>query len=295
MTEELKRPAAPGPAASLACALQTAPGLLVEGDAAQWLLLLQPGSVQLGYVDPPFGTGKVRRGQAAAFDDRASDPAAYARGIAPMLEGMWRALDDQGTLLVHLDWHASHYVKVLLDGLCGQRAFRNEIVWCYNGGAVPARDFPRKHDVILRYVKGASPRFHVTRRPYKENTQSVGRHSTYAREVAIDLGRGTPVTDWWADIPTVTGWSPERTGYPTQKPLMLLRRLIDACSDPGDLVLDPCCGSGTTAVAAHALSRRFVCGDLSAQALRLTQERLRAAGAEAPEPLQTGPGDGDRL
>ncbi|MDA8345992.1 MAG: site-specific DNA-methyltransferase [Thermaerobacter sp.] len=293
-----KRPDAHGLAASSALpldALQTEQGVLFQGDAENWLPMLPAGAIQLAYVDPPFGTGKLRRGEKAAFDDAERDPAAYAQALRPLLNGMWRALDDEGTLLIHLDWHASHYVKVLLDEICGLAAFRNEIVWCYNGGSVPVRDFPRKHDVILRYAKGRRPRFHVERRPFKENTQSVGRHSTYARDVAIDLERGTPVTDWWQDIPTVTGWSPERTGYPTQKPLMLLKRLIAACSDRGDIVLDPCCGSGTTGVAAHELGRRFLCGDRSPQALALTEDRLRAAGASWRGPLRPDLPEGDGL
>ena len=253
------------------------PVVLVEGRAEAWLGELPAGSVQLAYVDPPFGTGKRRQSSAGSYEDPASHPREYAEGFRPMLELLWRGLDQRGTLLVHLDHHASHYVKVLLDEICGIDAFRNEIVWCYNGGGVARSDYSRKHDVILRYAKG-EPRFHVERRPFKENTQAVGRHSTYAREVAIDLERGTPLTDWWTDIPTVTGWNPERTGYPTQKPLMLLERLIATCSDPGDLVLDPCCGSGTTAVAARRQGRLALVGDVSPAAVAVSAERLRAAG-----------------
>jgi site-specific DNA-methyltransferase (adenine-specific) len=292
------RPADLRPAAFLAEAvagLRDGEGVLVQAEAEEWLGGVEPGCAQLAYVDPPFGTGRVRQGQAAAYDDAVADPATYARSQRPILAALWDALDAEGTLLVHLDWHLSHYVKVLLDEICGVRAFRNEIVWCYNGGGVPRRDFPRKHDVILRYAKGTRPRFHVERRPYKENTQSVGRHSTYAREVAIDLARGTPLTDWWSDIPTVTGWSPERTGYPTQKPLMLLERLIAACSNAGDLVLDPCMGSGTTALAAFRTGRRFLCGDRSAQAVSLAIDRLHKAGASYLGPLRPVPGQTDRL
>ncbi len=253
------------------------PVLLVEGRAEAWLTMLPAGSVQLVYVDPPFGTGKRRESSAGAYDDPAAHPREYAEALRPLLELLWRALDERGTLLVHLDHHASHYVKVLLDDTCGIGAFRNEIVWCYNGGGVARSDYARKHDVILRYAKG-EPRFHVVRRPYKENTQAVGRHSTYAKEVAIDLARGTPLTDWWTDIPTVTGWNPERVGYPTQKPLMLLERLITTCSDAGDLVLDPCCGSGTTALAARRQGRMALIGDRSPAAVAVSAERLQAAG-----------------
>jgi len=251
--------------------------VLVDGRAEAWLPALPAGSAQLVYVDPPFGTGKRRQSSAGAFEDPAGHPQDYAESLRPMLELLWRALDGRGTLLVHVDHHPSHYLKGLLDGICGVTAFRNEVVWCYNGGGVARQDYSRKHDVILRYARG-EPRFHVLRQPYKENTQSVGRHSTYAKDVNIDLARGTPLTDWWTDIPTVTGWNPERLGYPTQKPLMLLERLIATCSDPGDIVLDPCCGSGTTAAAARRLGRLAIVGDRSPEAVGLTAQRLEAAG-----------------
>lgn len=197
------------------------------------------------------------------------------------LERMWGALRDGGTLWVHLDHHAAHRVKVLMDEAFGEESFRNEVVWCYNGGAVPRRDFPRKHDTLLRYVKGVDPTFHILRRPYKANTQSVGRHSTRARKVAIDLGRGTPLTDWWDDIRTVTGWSPERTGYPTQKPLALLERVVQTTSDPGDLVADFFMGSGTTVVAAARTGRRYLGVDIDPEAVAVARRRLAAVGEPA--------------
>lgn len=277
-----------GPAASPselreALGAGTAERLVVSGDADAWLPWIGAGTVQLAYLDPPFGTGKDRTGERGTFADGQGDPQVHAAWLGTRIETLWEALDETGNLVVHLDWHASHYVKVELDRRLGREHFRNEIVWCYNGGGVAARDFSRKHDVLLRYARSRSPRFHVMRRPYKENTQEVGRHSTYAKDVRIDLSRGTPLTDWWADIPTVTGWSPERSGYPTQKPLMLLTRLISALTDPGGLVVDPYCGSGTTAVAAARLGRRFAVGDRLPSAVDICLHRL---GAESGPPAR---------
>lgn len=292
MSREVQPPTAPRSAVS-ASGLQdalssgTAERIVVEADADAWLPWLGPRTAQLAYLDPPFGTGKERKGERGAFADLQEDPQAHAAWLGERIEVLWEALDPQGNLVVHLDWHASHYVKVELDRRLGRENFRNEIVWCYNGGGVAARDFSRKHDVLLRYARSPSPRFHVLRRPYKENTQSVGRHSTYARDVRIDLDRGTPLTDWWTDIPTVTGWSPERSGYPTQKPIMLLTRLIAALTDPGGLVVDPFCGSGTTAVAAARLGRRFVVGDRRSSAVDICLQRLGAE--EGPAPLWCAP------
>ena len=150
------------------------------------------------------------------------------------------------------------------------------------GGGVPKKDFPRKHDVILRYSKGSSWSFNKEFKPYKENTQEVGIHSTLSGENnEIDLERGTPVTDWWTDIRTVTGWHPERTGYPTQKPLALLDRIIKASSNRGDLVLDPFCGCGTAMVSASNLRRKYAGMDISSFACQtVMKERFNKAGIE---------------
>lgn len=283
MSEEVTRPTAVRSAVSMVVAremlaLGSARRLVLQGDAAQWLPWLGEGTAQLCYLDPPFGTGKSRVGERGEYGDDEEDPGQLAAWLGPLVELLWRSLDDRGNLVVHLDWHASHYVKVELDRRLGRDAFRNEIVWCYNGGGVARWDFSRKHDVLLRYARSERPRFHVLRRPYKENTQQVGRHSTYARDVRIDLERGTPLTDWWTDIPTVTGWAPERTGYPTQKPTMLLRRLIETLTDAEGLVVDPFCGSGTTAVAAQELGRRFAVGDRLEDAVEISLRRLGEVG-----------------
>ena len=181
---------------------------------------------------------------------------AYLIMMGIRLIEMQRVLRPTGSIYLHCDPTASHYLKALMDCVFGRTNFRNEIVWAYSGGGVPKRDFPRKHDTILRYA-GEERTFNVQRKPYKENTQQVGKHSTLSGGHDIDLARGTPVTDWWTDLNTVTGWSPEKTGYPTQKPLALLERIIRASSNEGDFVFDPFCGCATTLVAAEKLSRKW--------------------------------------
>ena len=200
--------------------------------------------------------------------------AAFLCFMAVRLVSMHRILRDDGSIYLHCDPTAGAYLKTLMDAVFGQKQFRNEIIWCYSGGGVPKRDYPRKHDVVLQYAKGTQWTFHVERKAYKENTQEVGKHSTHSGGHDIDLARGTPVTDWWTDIPTTTGWSPENTGYPTQKPLGLYRRMIRSSSNRGEIVFDPFAGCATTPVAAELEGRRWVACDTWDGAHETVLERL---------------------
>ena len=204
------------------------------------------------------------------------DMGAFLCFMGVRLMEMHRLLKPTGSIYLHCDPTASHYLKTLMDAVFGRQNFRNEIVWGYSGGGIPRRDFPRKHDILLRYTKSDAWVFNVERKPYKENTQSVGKHSTLSGGEEIDLERGTPVTDWWTDIKTVTGWSPERTGYPTQKPLALYERIIEASSNEWDMVLDPFAGCATTSVAAERLNRQWVAIDLWEETKDLTVQRLES-------------------
>ena len=210
-----------------------------------------------------------------ANESAGDDMGAFLCFMAVRVLEMDRVLKDTGSIYLHCDPTASHYLKAMMDAIFGRKNFRNEIVWGYSGGGIPRRDFPRKHDIILRYTKSDTWVFNVERKPYKENTQSVGKHSTLSGGEEIDLDRGTPVTDWWTDIKTVTGWSPERTGYPTQKPLVLYKRMIEASSNPGDIVLDPFAGCATTCVAAEQLNRNWIGIDINEEAEDVIRERLR--------------------
>ena len=288
-------------------------GNILMEDNLPALRRLKSDCIDLIATDPPFnkgvGTyeGKTREGESVEFKDvwswendvlpewetsiskehpnlvlpiqaanaiAGKDMGAYLCWMAIRIIEMHRVLKPTGSMYLHCDPTASHYLKTIMDAIFGRENFRNEIIWGYSGGGIPSRDFPRKHDVILRYTKSKEWVFNVERKPYKANTQAVGKHSTLSGGKDIDLELGTPVTDCWTDIQTVTGWSPERTGYPTQKPLALYKRIIAAASNPGDVVLDPFAGSATTCVAAEQLGREWIGIDNNMDARTLIHERL---------------------
>ena len=209
----------------------------------------------------------------------------YTSYMAERLFMMHRILKDTGSIYLHCDPYASHYLKLVMDAIFGEKNFRNEIVWCYAGGGTPKWDYPRKHDIIFRYSKGTNVTFNVAYRPY-------GKHNTTG-ERATDRGgtrkkayrkEGTPLNDWWTDIKPVINWSSERLNYPTQKPLALYERIIKASSNPGDRVLDPFAGCGTTIEAAAKNGRDVIGIDILPFALRLIN-RYRLAPNGIP-PLQ---------
>ena len=210
----------------------------------------------------------------------------YLTFMAVRLIEMRRVLKPAGSIYLHCDPTASHYLKGVMDSVFGPGNFRNEIVWAYAGGGVPRNDFPRKHDVILRYSKGKDATFNVEYRPY-------GAHNTNGRRATDNGGtrsvaynpKGTPINDWWTDLRPVINWDAERTGYPTQKPLALLERIIRASTNPGDVVLDPFCGCATACVAAETMTnlknaelpekRRWIGIDVSPLAYDLVLRRLQ--------------------
>jgi site-specific DNA-methyltransferase (adenine-specific)/adenine-specific DNA-methyltransferase len=160
-----------------------------------------------------------------------------------------------------------------MDEVFGRDRYRNEIIWTYNGGAIPVSDFPRKHDTILKYSRGETHTFNTEYRPYNELTAK--RMQSIHKGVMVDIDRGTPITDWWTDIKVPTGpANKEKVGYPTQKPEALLERIIKVSSNPGDLVADFFIGSGTTAAVAEKLGRRWIATDLGKFGIHTTRKRL---------------------
>ncbi|HLP23940.1 MAG TPA: site-specific DNA-methyltransferase [Microbacteriaceae bacterium] len=263
---------------------------ILEGDNLPHLRALPDASVTLIYIDPPFNTGRVQvrenqrsvrvpggrpgfqgreyvsiREQLHRYDDRFDD---YWGFLEPRLVEAWRILADDGTLYLHLDYREAHYAKVMLDAIFGRECFLNELIWAYDYGAKSKRRWPTKHDTILVYVKNPD-RYHfdseaVDREPY----MAPGLVSPEKAE------RGKLPTDvWWHTIVSPTGR--EKTGYPTQKPLGILRRIIQASSRPGDTVLDFFAGSGTTGAAAAELGRNFILIDEHPEAVAIMRERLR--------------------
>jgi DNA modification methylase len=255
-------------------------GTLYLGDNLRVMRELEPGSFTLIYADPPFGANQDRRGSAGRYADSWGDVAAYVAWLRPRLERMRALLSPAGTLYLHLDRRSAHHARLLLDELFGARNFQNELIWHYTGGGRGARAFPHKHDNILVYHKGPGYKFNAdcVREPYAPG-------SGYSRSgVTARSGKrygphpgGKLMDDVW-DIPIVNPLSPERTGYPTQKPEELLRRIIAVSTDPDDLVLDPCSGSGTAAVVAERLGRRWVAIDSSSEGVELARARVEREG-----------------
>ena len=213
----------------------------------------------------------------------------YLMAMCIRLIEMKRVLKPTGSIYLHCDPTASHYLKMVMDSLFGVERFRNEIVWCYRGGGVPQRDFSRKHDIILRYSKTKDVVFNVDdiRIPYSQETQERLRYRARAfRESGVydnyDMNeKGKHPEDWWTIQPIMPS-SKERTGYPTQKPLVLLDRIIKASSNEDDMVLDPFCGCATACVAAERLGRQWIGIDISPSAETITKYRL----LEEVQPLQ---------
>ena len=234
---------------------------------ADWLDLaptLPEGSVDLLYADPPFNTGETKRGVGGVYNDAWPTTADWVRWIRARMEATLAAMKPTGCVLLHLDWRTSHHARLLLDDLLGPDRFVNHLVWSYGLGGSSPRRFARKHDDILFY--SVDPRRYFFEPPMVPAT---------SRRMRGEMKKATDVID----IPALNNMASERTGYPTQKPLALLEMLIGACCPPGGTVLDPVCGSGTTLVAAARSGRRVMGGDASEDAVKLTLERLAAAGS----------------
>jgi site-specific DNA-methyltransferase (adenine-specific) len=267
-------------------------GAVVEGDNLEALAAMPDGCVDLAYADPPFATGKaqrlvsIRSGEGeptrAGFRGR---PTAYApvsdlawdddlpldehlAALEARIVQVHRVLAPHGSLYLHVDWRTVHHVRLLLDRVFGPERFLNELIWAYDyGGRAPDR-WPRKHDTILWYAKGPTWRFErdaIDRVPYLA-PGLVGPEKAARGKLPTDV--------WWMTI--VPPASAERTGYPTQKPVRLLERIVAASSREGELVLDPYGGSGTAAVAAARLGRRWLIVDRNPEAVAIARRRLAA-------------------
>lgn len=259
---------------------------LFLGDMLETAARLPKHAFRLVYLDPPFLTGKERVGTRSEWRYPDAWPgrlSSYLPWLHERLEAVLPLLVPSGSLVLHLDCRTVHYAKVMLDELMGEDAFVNEIVWHYTGGGRSRSRFSNKHDTLLWYAAGKKPYFDAdaVRVPYKADSGFLLRGVTSKggkKYRAHPLG--TPVDDVWG-IPIINPNSPERAGYPTQKPLALLERIVSALSAPGEAVADLCCGSGTTLVAAERLGRAWTGGDISLGALECALERLSGAGCHA--------------
>ena len=257
--------------------------MLHVGDNLPFMQSLPDGCCDLIYLDPPFSTGKPQRREGIGYDDTwVGGIKAYLAFMFPRLEQCRRLLSDHGTLYLHLDWRASHYARVQLDTLFGVDHFLNEIIWHYRSGSAAKRWFGRKHDTILSYARCVGQhRFHVIRegtfRTDGLKVDEEGRLYKSTKKGRLYFNAAGPaLSDVW-DLPFLSTVSLERTGWPSQKPLALLERIINASSEPGDCVADFFCGSGTTAMAAKKLGRRWIACDASSKAVEIARRRLGLA------------------
>lgn len=248
-------------------------------------------SVDLIYIDPPFFSSKAYEvifGDAKEkrmFEDRWKGKVGfYVDWMIPRLTQMQRVLTATGSIYVHLDWHAVHYIKIAMDNIFGYDNFLNDIVWHYRRWSGEAKRFQKMHDTILFYAKeNGKQKFNILYTPYTE--KSLARKQHYHTRIKGDdvyvtsiSPKGVRENDVWT-IPLINSQAKERLGYPTQKPESLLRRIIEASSDPNDIVADFFCGCGTTLAVAQQLGRRWVGCDVSPTALRLVKQRLIKYGA----------------
>ncbi|TDT51282.1 site-specific DNA-methyltransferase [Fonticella tunisiensis] len=275
---------------------------LLAGDEENGLEPMR-GKIDLIYIDPPFDSKADYRTKIKLFggdleqlptiieqfaysDTWKDGTVSYLRMIYPRLVLIKELLSDQGSLYVHCDWHVGHYVKVLLDDIFGKENFRNEISWCYTGPSNVKTDFPRKHDNILRYVKGDNFIFNSTdiRIPYKELHTDKGKNAAIWGSVGKlqdekirqnYLERGKLPEDFWTDIGAGGHMPPsERLNYDTQKPEKLIERIIKASSNKNSIVADFFAGSGTTAAVAERLGRRWIACDIGKPACMIMRKRL---------------------
>jgi len=237
-------------------------------------MLRDHGQADLIYCDPPFFTGVKRRGRkgSPSYSDNWPSMESYIAWLRERVVAMRDALSDQACLVLHLDWHAVHYAKVMCDEVFGAHRFVNEIIWAFRTGGTSKRRLARKHDTLLVYSKSKDYAFF----PQMEKRYLAHRYGFSNIQVEEDEGghyRYALMRDVW-EMPALRGNQPECSGYPTQKPLVLLERIIELFTEPGALVGDFFCGSGTSAVAALKLGRSAFASDASAEAINVARARL---------------------
>jgi len=256
---------------------KTRTGKAIHGDCLRVMRAMPEGSIDLIYLDPPYNSGR----EFGDFNDQWKWDE-YLSFMRVRLVQCHRILKSKGTIYLHVDSNTSHYLKIIMDGIFGRANFRNEIIWSYRRWTKWSYGFQRMHDVILRFSKSENWTWNQLYEPLAEAT--VKRSGNRMRYRWWDKGKlhskyldkpspGVAMRDVW-EISYLNASSKERVGYPTQKPVALLDRVIKSSSNPGDVVLDPFCGSGTTLVAALKLDRSAIGIDANERAVEVAQERL---------------------
>lgn len=267
--------------------------MLILDDCLNGMKTLPKEAVDMVYLDPPFFTQKHQvtqdsNGNVYGFSDVWDSRQSYLLFLKERLLEIRRVLKDTGSVFLHCDTSSSHYIKILLDEIFGEDNFRSEIIWTYKRWSNSKKGLLAGHQTIFFYSKSKDFKFNVIYGEYSPTTNldqilqerernAVGKAS-YKRDkngniIMAKEKRGVPMSDVW-DIPFLNPKAKERVGYPTQKPIELLQRILHLSTDENDLILDPFCGSGTTLVAAKLMMRKFVGIDTNPDAIRLCQERL---------------------
>jgi len=267
---------------------------IIEGDCLHVMETIEKGSIDLIYLDPPFFTEKKHRlknkdrSKEFSFNDVWGNDTNYAEFLKERIALMKSLLKDEGSIFVHCDKSGEHIVRAILDQVFGVDNFQAEIIWTYKRWSNSKKGLLPSHQNIYFYSKSKNFKFNTIYTPYSETTnidQILQRRTRDEHNKSVydvdssgefkhgDKKKGVPLGDVW-DIPFLNPKAKERVGYPTQKPLLLLERIIDLVTSEGDLVLDPFCGSGTTCVAAKLGSRYFIGIDKSPEAVELSKSRL---------------------
>ncbi len=267
---------------------------LYQGDCLDELSRIRPNSVDLIYLDPPFFTGKKHRlktrdrTQEFSFDDVWGSSGEYAQFLYNRILPMKAVLKDSGSIFVHCDRNATHIIRAILNSVFGESNFQSEIIWTYKRWSNKCKGLMPSHQTIYFYSKTKKPKFNVIYNGYSESTnieqilqkrvrdehnKSVCARDEKGKVITNGEKKGVPLSDVW-DIPYLNPKAKERVGYPTQKPVLLMERIIELTTDEGDVVLDPFCGSGSTLVAAKLLHRKSFGIDVSEDAINLSSDRL---------------------
>lgn len=243
---------------------------IYEGDCLIIMEDFPDNCVDLIYADPPYFSQTDYGG----FNDVWVDLQQYLKYMKERLLECHRVLKSTGSIYLHCDWHASHYLKIIMDEIFDYKNFRNEIIWCYTGPSNTKDYFPRKHDIILFYTKTNKWTFNgdVIKIHYKK--LKTGKTSGIFKQNYVLDKNGKIPEDWWDEFSPVGRLKKELLGYPTQKPEALLDRIIKASSNEGDLVLDPFCGCGTTCAVGLRLKRKVIGIDISPQACIIANKRI---------------------
>ncbi len=281
--------------------------MLIHGDCKTELQKIEQNSLDLIYLDPPFFTQKTqslknKENKEYSFEDTWNSILEYKNYIQERLEECRKVLKNTGSIFLHCDRSASHYLRIALDEVFGAENFQSEIIWSYKRWSNAKKGLLNAHQVIFFYSKTADFKFNSVYTDYSpttnldqifqkrvrnENGKTVYKICENGKAELMEEKKGVPLSDVW-EIPYLNPKAKERVGYPTQKPILLLERIIELVTDEGDRVLDPFCGSGTTLVAAQILKRNFMGIDQSKDAIELAKQRLKNPIKTESELLKKG-------